>query len=139
MTRRTFILRLLATCAVLFAAALVVYATDDTEHLRLAGVPAACQLTVSGNSASISAVDSGLVPSKRAATIAATISGQAIVGLVRIQQAPNGLFVDLVLSDTLANLDTDLGSMNLSTAVPAHPSPQRDGVDDEPYLSAGGT
>lgn len=130
--------RMLAVVLALAVIAPVLWAATDAETISMAGIPSLV-LSVDGDSGSVAQVDSGLVASKRAALVTCTVNGQAVYLLVRVQRASNGLFVDLVADESLSALDTRLDALDLSTAVPAHPSPDRDAVDDEPYLSAGGT
>lgn len=73
---------------------------------------------------------------KGAAVIACVVSGQAVNLLVRVQKASNGLFIDIVASDTVTNLDTAVGSMDFSGR--SHPSPTEDAVDTAILAAAAG-
>ena len=116
----------------------ILWAATGSTTVSLAGVPSLV-VTIDAATASVAQVDSGLVASKRAVLVSCEVNGQPVYLLVRYQRASNGTFLDLVAAESLAALDTRLDALDLSTAVPAHPSPARDAVDDEPYLSAGGT
>lgn len=108
------------------------WATNTNSTGTVAGLPA-ITLSLDGTSAAVDEVnfDSG---HKGAAVIACVVSGQAVNLLVRIEKASNGLFVDLVVSDTVTNLDTAVGSMNFSSR--SHPSPTEDAVDTAILLAA---
>lgn len=134
MKGRLFVL-VLSIVAVLPA---LLWAETDSETVSLAGVPSLV-VTADVTTASVVAIDSGLVASKRAVLVLMEVNGQDVYLLVRFQRATNGTFLDLVGAESLAALDARLDALDLSAAVPAHPSPARDAVDDEPYLSAGGT
>ena len=122
--RRTF----LAVLALALVATFSYGAVATNSTVVLAGVKP-ITLTVDATSAAVSEVDAGTVGSKRAARIAAVVSGQAVVILLRFQTASNGIFVDAVVSDTTANLATAVTAMNLASAVPGHPSPTEDAID----------
>lgn len=120
-------------------AAPVLWAATATTSVALGGMPGgAVQLTIDGTSAAVEGVDTGNSASKRSAVVSCVVSGQAVVLLVRIERAPNGTFIDLVPSDTVGNLDTALGAMDLSATVPSHPSPTDDAVDAAAITDAGG-
>lgn len=102
-------------------------ATDHTTFL-VAGLPEVV-LALDGTAAAVEATDAGSLASKRAAVLSCTVNGQAVVLLVRVQKAPNGLFLDVVAAESVAALDTAAGNMDLSAEVPAHPSPDEDAVD----------
>jgi hypothetical protein len=57
--------------------------------------------------------------------------------LVRIQQAPNGLWIDLVADTSVANVDSRVAAMDLSSAQGNHPSPTEDAADTEAITAAG--
>lgn len=128
--------RLLLALMVLALVVPMAIAATATQKLDVQGLRNPVHITVDGTSASVPGADSSGA-SKRAAVVAFVVSGQAVVALVRVQQAPNGLFVDVIPSDTLGNLSTAAGSMNLATTVPGHPSPQDDAIDAEAIADAG--
>lgn len=112
------------------------WASSVSTSLRVAGLPGRVFLSATGTSAAV-APDTAGNATKRAAVVAAVVSGQAVKVLVRVQQAPNGTFVDLVFSDTLGNLTTAVGAMDLSTAVVGHPAPGDDAVDASAIVAGG--
>lgn len=127
----------LAVAASLLVAAFftAAYAGTSAVSVSMAGLRDVT-VTVTGTTDAIVATDGGTSATKRAGVVSCVVSGQAVVILWRLQRAGNGTFVDLVVSDTAANLDTDTGSMDLSTDVPAHPSPAEDAVDTAVILAA---
>lgn len=129
--------RFLFALLVLAIAVPAVIAATATQKLDVQGLRVPVHVTVDGTSAAIDGADS-TGASKRAAVVSCVVSGQAVVVLVRVQQAPNGLFVDLVPSNTIGNLETAVGSMDLSATVPSHPSPADDAIDAAAIAAAGG-
>lgn len=114
-------------------------AAVDSETVTVLGVPAVV-FTVDADSASVAAVDSGAESSKRAAVASCEVNGQVVFLLARYQVDATGtVFVDVLLDETLAAMDTRLGAMDLSSAVPAHPAPTEDASDEAARLSAGGS
>lgn len=127
------------TILLLAALAAPILAATATTSVSLAGLPGGhVQLTIDGTSAAVVGEDTGASASKRAAVVSCVVSGQPVVMLVRIERAPNGTFIDIVPSDTVENLSTALGSLDLSSAVPSHPSPADDAVDAAAIADAGG-
>lgn len=126
--------RFLAVCLVLVLASAALAATA-TQKLDLQGLRVPVHLTVDGTSAAIDGADSAGA-SKRAAVVAFVVSGQAVKALVRVQQAANGLFVDIIPSNSLANLETAVGAIDLSATVTSHPSPTDDAIDAEAIAAA---
>lgn len=124
-------------CALAIILAPFVYAATASTSVRIAGVPGgAVQLTIEGTSVAVDGVGAG--QGKGSAVVSCVVSGQAVVMLVRVQRAHNGTFVDLVPSNTLGNLETAVGAMDLSATVADHPSPADDAIDAEAIADAGG-
>lgn len=120
--------RFLLACVALLLVASLSFGAVATNTVKLGTLPE-ITLTVDATSAAVSEVDVGTSSSKRAARIAAVVSGQAVVILLRFEKATNGIFVDAVVSDTTGNLATAVAAMDLSTAVPSHPTPAADAID----------
>ena len=91
-------------------------------------------VSLDADSAVADEVDPGLAGDKRALVLNFSVNGQACVMLVRLQTATNGLFVDLVVDQSLAALDTRVGAMNLSGR--SHPAPQEDAIDTTILVAA---
>lgn len=121
---RKLLLIVLAAAALLGPAA--VWAANTNSVLSMAGLGNVV-LSVDADSAVVDELDASGKASKRAAVIACAVSGQAVVLLVRLQQSNRGLFLDIVADDTVTDLDTRVGSLNLSGRN--HPSPTEDAVD----------
>lgn len=100
----------------------------DSTTFQIAGLPQ-ITLTLDATAPVAKATDVGTLASKRAAVLTCTVNGQAVALLVRVQRAPNGLFLDLVAAESVVALDTATGNMDLSAEVPSHPSPEEDAVD----------
>ena len=128
--------RLFAAVALLLVVAGVVYAADASAVLRTNR--GSYFVTVSGTSGAFSGQDVSGKGTKRAAVIAAVVSGQAVKILLRFEEARGGVYVDALVQDTLANLTTAVEAMDLSTARPGHPSPVDDAVDASAISVAGG-
>lgn len=66
-----------------------------------------------------------------------TVNGQEVFLLIRLQEAGNGVWLDVLASDTAANLDTLAGALSLATVTSsAHPSPAEDACDTALILAA---
>lgn len=94
--------------------------------IDVAGLP---PITLSSDmdAAAEDTVDASGNPTKRAVILTGEANSQVVAILVRIQKAPNGIFLDLVLDESLATVDTRMGSTNLSGR--SHPSPTEDAID----------
>lgn len=112
-------------------------ASSVVTRLRMAGLPEV-DVTLDGTSVAFTAVDSAGRADKRAAVVAAVVSGQAVKALLRVQRAPNGVFIDIVFSDTVTNLQTATNSLSLSTTTVGHPAPVKDSIDQNVLTAAGG-
>lgn len=128
-------MRRLIALVLLAALAGVAYATASGGSVRTS--QRTYYVSVDGTSPSYVAADSSGRGNKRAAVIAAVVSGQAVKALLRIQEAKGSVFVDVIFSDTLANLTTVIGSMDLSAAHPSHPQPADDTVDASAITNGG--
>lgn len=125
------VLALLLVAAALYSS--VAGARDTyTDQVPAAGIPS-LQLTFNGEAASVLSVDSSNathgVTGKRCGAWKTTVNGQAVVVMLRVQQASNGLFVDAIVEESAAELDTEMGSLDLSSSVPAHPGAVEDAAD----------
>lgn len=129
--------------ALVFALALLVAlafvadsrAQNTNTTVDVVGLSAPIILSVDGVVAVCSNADVSGYGSKRVAIIGAEVAGGVPVHLmVRIQRATNGLFIDVVTASTLAQLDTNVGSMDFSGR--SHPSPTEDAVDTAALLDA---
>lgn len=124
---------LVALLAVVTVASLALAANTNSQ-LKMAGLPVT--LSVDGDSAAVDELDAGTSASKRAAVVGFNIHGRAVVVLVRIQKASNGLFVDLVADNTIGEVSTRTSAMNLSGR--SHPSATHDAIDDAIITAAAG-
>lgn len=73
---------------------------------------------------------------KRAAVYAVTVNDLDYVVMIRQQEAPNGVFVDVIIESTIANLSSAVTNMTLSTG--GHPSASEDAADTAIITDAGG-
>lgn len=128
--------RYLLAILVLAIAVPAVIAATATQRVDVQGLRVPLHVTVDGTSVAVDGIDT-TGGSKRSLVVAAVVSGQAVKALLRIQLAPNGLFVDQVFSNTLENLETAAGAMDLSATVSGHPSPTDDAFDAEAIAAAG--
>lgn len=128
--------RILAAAAILvavFALPLAVLAATSTPTMTqpICGQPVLVTLAATGT-ASIIAVDDGAhnISGKTGWVGKCTVNGQEVFLLIRVQEATNGIFLDVLASDTAANLDTLAGSLSLASVTSsAHPSPTEDACD----------
>lgn len=68
-----------------------------------------------------------------------TVNSQPVYAYVRVSKASNGLFVDLVMDESVSTLSTRLGALDLATVTSsAHPAPTDDAVDSAIITAAGG-
>lgn len=111
-------------------------ATEATTKLDMAGGPV--HLSINGTTVVVEGVDSAGNAAKRSAVISCVVSGQPVVLLLRLQRAGNGEFIDILADNTVGNVDTLLGSLDLSDTVVGHPAPASDSVDDSAITAAGG-
>lgn len=84
-------------------------------------------LSLDADSAAEDTVDASGFATKRGVIVTGEVNSQAFALLVRVQRAPNGLFLDLVIDQSLAALDTRVGAMNLTSR--SHPAPAEDAID----------
>lgn len=128
--------KLLVGLALVLVVPLAAIAAEATARFKLRGDPQEVIITASGTSVDVDpdTVGGGF---KRAAVVAAVVSGQNVKVLVRYHRTARGTFVDLVFSDSIGGLTTAIGTMNLSTAAPGHPSPEDDATDAS-AITAGG-
>lgn len=77
--------------------------------------------------------------SKDAKVVRFTVNGQEVDMLVRTQIANGSLFVDLVASQSIAELVTTVNAMDLSSLGLGHPTPAKDFVDKQALVAAGGS
>lgn len=87
------------------------------------------QVTVVGENLTLLADGSGSLVGRRVLVWSASLGEQPVVLMARVSKAPNGVFVDLQLATTVAELTTAVAAINLATSVPAHPAPDQDAVD----------
>lgn len=113
----------------------VAWGAIATARFRIAGLP---EIVVTADGTSVD-VDPDTVggASKRAAVVAAVVSGQQVYMLLRFERSGTGIFVDTVFSDSLANLTTAIEAADYSTVV-GHPSPADDTTDASAITAAGG-
>lgn len=122
---RRFLIALLVVLVLLPAA---FAATQVSSTLQISGSKPVV-VTLQGTTAVTEGVDTAGNAHKRAVEVSCVVSGQAVSILVRVEESSRGRFIDLLVSDTHANLSTALDSMDLSTIVPSHPTPAKDAVD----------
>lgn len=107
---------------------------------RIAGGVPAPMLTVAGGSpaASLEGQDTGAhaLVGRSAQVFKATVNGQEVFILQRLTKSSNGLFVDTLLAESLAALDSAAGAMDLSSGVPSHTAPTEDACDTSALLEA---
>lgn len=121
--RRYLILALL----VLIGVPTVVWAATASTLLEFPGQP--IRITLDGTTPVIEGTSADLSAHKKAVHISCVVSGQPVQLLLRVQKAPNGTFVDLITSNTAQNLATAVDALDLAAAVPGHPSPEKDEID----------
>lgn len=120
--RKNLLFALLLVCAVFGPR---VWAANTNSALSMAGLPVV--LSVDGDSAAVDELDPGTSATKRAAVVGFDVHGRAVVVLVRIQRASNGLFIDLVGDNTIGEVTTRTTAMNLSGR--SHPAAAKDAID----------
>lgn len=126
----------IAVLCALLAMAGISLAANTNSPIALAGLPP-ITLSVDADSAAVDELDDGdTSPSKAVACIACSVSGQAVVLLVRIERASNGLFLDVLADSTTTTLQTRLNSMSLTSR--SHPSPAKDSIDQAVLTAAAG-
>lgn len=119
--------RMLLLAALLLAVTFNVYAEQTQTPVTVAGLPDFV-VTAQAQTAEVLATDTGTVGSKRAHVISmTTVDGYPVVLLVRIQKAPNGIFLDIIGEATIGELTTRVGSMEITGS--SHPSTEEDAVD----------
>lgn len=119
--------------------AVVLPSFGDTTNTRLTTVDLPLEVTAHVTTASVLATDDathGLV-GKRAMVLQWEVNGQEVDVLVRAQKVGNGVWVDLVASDTVNNLGTAVGAMDLSGDATGHPAPTEDAADTAVLAAAG--
>lgn len=125
----------LLTALVLVAVTAQAWAANTSSALRLRTI-GEVRLSVDATSATVDELDPGTSASQRDAVIACTVSGQAVVALVRIHQATNGVFVDVLLDSSNTTVSSRLASMNLSGR--SHPAPTSNAIDTAIMTAAAG-
>lgn len=123
MRKLVIVVAILVAVAALPAA--VAWAANTSSSLDM--TPKRVHLSVDAVDAVVDELDSGTSASKRAAVVAFKSHERDVVILVRIQDAPNGLFVDIVGDRTIGEVTTRTSAMNLSAR--SHPSPTVDAID----------
>lgn len=122
----------LIALALTVATGLAFAATSTPTLTPRIGKKGAMVTLEASTAASIIAVDDGAhgLRGKTGWVGKCTVNGQEVFLLLRLQDAPNGLFLDVLASDTAANLDTLAGSLDLATVTSStHPSPTEDACD----------
>jgi hypothetical protein len=115
----------------------VVYAAQVQTTLDITRKPVI--LTAVGKDAAVLATDTGSNANKRAQVVTIDLSDAAettAVLLVRVQDAPNGLFIDIVGEATIGELSTRVSAMTLTGN--SHPSTAEDAIDTAVIAAAGG-
>lgn len=110
-------------------------AANTSSSLPMAGI-GEVRFSLEGTTPTVDELDPGTNAYKRDAVVACVVSGQAVKMLVRLQKASNGVFVDVCVSDTDANLSTLVTAMNLTAR--SHPSPTKDAIDTAILAAAAG-
>ena len=105
-------------------------ATTTTTGLDLAGLPRIMLTVDAATTGDVVVTDAGTSATKRAQVIRTVSNGQTKYVFVRIQRAPNGLWIDEIASETTTALATRILAFDLTTSAPGHPSPVNDAIDD---------
>lgn len=119
-------------------AGLAIPALAASSTSRLGMARGNVHVTLDGTSVGFTGVDALGRGDKRAAVIAATVSGQAVKALLRVQDSINGTFIDVVFSDTVGNLQTAVDALSLGSTTVGHPAPAKDAIDQSALTVAGG-
>jgi hypothetical protein len=121
--------RLIFPALLLLTAATTLWAAQASSALPVGRKPV---ITTAFSSEAVSALatddDSAGLRGKRAVVYEFTTGGQTVELLLRVQDAPNGIFVDAIVEfDSVASLTSAVGNMTLTTA--GHPSTTEDATD----------
>ncbi|MCO5167874.1 MAG: hypothetical protein M9894_16140 [Planctomycetes bacterium] len=75
---------------------------------------------------------------KRGAVYHLAVAGNDVHVLVRIQAVGHGLFVDVVATESLPELEAAAAALDLAGLAPGHPAPAADACDEAVLTEAGG-
>lgn len=107
-----------------------------SETIRLQGLKLPIVVTSHADAAAATAQDALVHPTKRALVRTLTVGGNGVVQLIRLEVHGGKLYVDVVGDEDLANLDTLVGAMDLSSAAAGHPHPAEDVADTSALAEA---
>lgn len=130
--KRYMIMAMLLCCV----AGLSVWAADTATERVVTVTRKPIELSViSTETVTELAADETTIPGKFAGIYQVSQSGgpAVITLLVRIQDAGNGTYLEIVVDDTLANLDTQTGTLALTNS---HPSAAEDAADTAALAAA---
>lgn len=105
---------------------------EATSSISLGALPLV--VSIDADTAVAEAADAGTSAFKRAVVLSCEVNAQAVFLLVRVQDGPNGLFVDVVADQSLAAVDTRMASLDLNGI--SHPSPTEDAIDTAVLVAA---
>lgn len=119
--------------ALLLTIALQAWAATTTNvAFDVQGLPRINVTVDAATTGDVVATDTGALGggSKRATILRVVSNAQTKFILQRFQVAGNGVWVDSIAAETTTALASRIGTFNLATAAPGHPSPTHDAVDD---------
>lgn len=132
MRHKLSLLAVLAALVALFTFASA-RAQTTTTQLTMRGLPYTV-INTAATSASVVGDGGGAGRAKQAYVVHWVVNGQDVYVLVRLQTAANGLFLDLVAEDSIADLTTRTAALSLGHS---HPSPTKDAIDQAAIDDAG--
>lgn len=123
-------------------------AVAKTTNIKLGGatpdlITPSLSITATGAAGSTETLTgdpaSAVSANKRAFVFKFTVNGQEVDVLVRVQGHNGSLWLDLVASQSVAELTTTVAALSLGALGTCHPSPTKDVVDGLAMVAAGGT
>lgn len=94
------------------------------------------QVSLVGENVTLLADQTGTLVGRRDLVWSASLGEQPVILMARVTRGANGVFLDLQLATTVAELDTAVAAMALASSVPAHPAPAEDAVDTAALVTA---
>lgn len=94
-------------------------------------------VTADVHTSSVLATDVGSSASKRDVAMKWVINGMDIHVLMRVEQTPSGLFIDLIADNAIGELSTRVTALSITTN--SHPTAGRDAIDTATLVAAGGS
>lgn len=122
---------LLSLLSLFVAVASAWAATTSSSEIGITGQrPTVVFTCTAGTTADVVCTDAANLGSKRGQVYKLVSGGQTLYVEFRFHRSSNGFFVDGVAAATTTALASAISGLDLSTTVPAHPSPTHDAADD---------